>query len=178
MKDAYQPPRSFQQSGNVKDTYQRPKSDNGGEKVRVSDARPLDTPSAEEGRDKMHLPLLDRLFNPYNRYFRRKERYLENLSIQLSSYQGDGRVRKGRIAPGGSRRDKSVGQFKGNVLIPSRTAQRRSYEKVSAEHEQFTGHIRQLRPYQRERSIRTKLITSADTRVGCGYLLQSTNPLS
>ena len=151
VKDAYQPPRSFQQSGNVKDTYQPPPSATGSGKVKVSDARPLDTPDGEEGRGESHLPLLDRLFNPYNRYFRRKERYLQNLSIQLSSYQGDARIRKNQVAPGGNRRDESVGSFKGKVLIPSRPAQRKSYEKVSSEHDQFTGHIRQLRPYQREK---------------------------
>ena len=156
VKDAYQPPRSFQQSGNVKDTYQPPASVGRSEKVKVSDARPLDTPDAEEGQEGSHLPLIDQLFNRHNRYFRRKERYLQNLSIQLSGYQGGTRILKSRVAPGGSHRDKAVGSFKGIVVIPSRPAQRKAYEKVSAEHDQFTGHIRQLLPYQREKINKNK----------------------
>ena len=173
VKDAHQPPPTFQQSGNVKDTYRPPKSIGNAEKVRVSDAHPSD---AEEGKEESHLLFIDRLFNRHNGYFRRRERYLQNLSIQLSGYQGDAlirkkdiapggshrdktigsfqgdtRIRKNRIAPGGSHRDKTVGSFKGLVVIPSRPAQRKSYEKVSSEHNQFTGHIRQLRPYQREK---------------------------
>lgn len=148
VKDNYQAPPSFQQSGNVKDTYKPPQSVGRSEKVKVSDAHTLD---ADEGKKESHLPLIDQLFNPHNRYFRRKERYLQNLSIQLNSYQGDARIRKNQVAPGGNHRNKTVGSFKGLVVIPSRPAQRRSYKKISSEHDQFTGHIRQLHPYQRKK---------------------------
>ena len=151
VDDRYQPPRSLSNAGRVKDDYQRPKSISRSEKVKVSDARPLSEPSAEEGQEKSHLPLLDQLFNRHNRYFRQKERYLENLSLQLSGYQGNARVRKSQVAPGGSRRDKSVGNFEGKVTFPSRVAQRKSYKKMSAEQGSFTGHIRQLRPYLQEK---------------------------
>ena len=156
VKDSYQRPPSLKQSGDVKDTYERPRSLSGGDKVKVSDARPYSEPDAEEGQEKSHLPLLDQLFNRYNRYFRQKERYLKNLSIQLNGYQGDYRIRKSQVAPGGNRRDKSIGNFKGTVTTPSRMAQRRSYEKTSAEQHGFAGHIRQLRPYQQEKVNKNK----------------------
>ena len=151
VKDSYQSPRSIRQSGNVKDTYKPPATISPSEKVRVTDARSLTEPDAEEGKKKSHLPFLDQLFNRHNRYFRQKERYLKNLSLQLNGYQGDVVIRKNQIAPGGSHRDKSVGDFKGTVTIPSRVVQRKSYEKVSSEHEQYTGHVRVLRPYQQKK---------------------------
>ena len=156
VKDQYQRPPSFNQSGKVKDTYQLPKSISGSDKVRVSDARSFSEPDAEEGQEKSHLPLIDQLFNRHNRYFRQRERYLKNLSIQLNSYQGDARVRKSEVKPGGGRRDKTVGDFKGLITVPSRTAQRRSYEKASAEQHRFRGHTRQLRPYQQEKMDENK----------------------
>ena len=156
VKDTYQPPPSFQQSGHAKDTYRPPATISSSDEVKVSDARPFSEPDAEEGHERSHLPLLDQLFNRHNRYFRQKERYLKNLSLQLGGYQGDMTVRKGQVAPGGSHRDKTVGTFKGNVVIPSRTAQRKSYEKVSSEHDQFTGHIRQLRPLQQKKVDQNK----------------------
>ncbi len=76
---------------------------------------------------------------------------MQNLSIQLSGYQGDIRVRKDRGAP-----DKSVGNFKGPVLIPARTAQRKAYEKVSADHSAFAGHQKQLRPYLQRKIEKNK----------------------
>lgn len=142
VKDTYLLPRSITSLGKVKDNYTPPPSKSRSEKVRASDADPMSAPDAEEGNEKAHLPLLDRIFNRYNRYHRQKERYLQNLSIQLSGYQGDMRVRKDRGTP-----DKSVGSFKGPVTIPSRTSQRKAYEKVSADHDAFAGHQKQLRPF-------------------------------
>ena len=150
-KDTYLRPRSITSSGKVKDNYSPPPSKSRSEGVSASDARPMSAPDAEEGKDKAHLPLLDRLFNRYDRYHRQKERYLQNLSIQLSGYQGDMRVRKDRRAP-----DKSVGSFKGPVLIPARTAQRKAYQKVSKEHDAFAGHQKQLRPYLRQKIEKNK----------------------
>ncbi len=105
----------------------------------------------KKDKTRSHLPLLDQLFNRHNRYFRQKERYLKNLSILLNGYQGDARVRKRQIKPDGGHHDKSIGNFKGTVTVPSSVAQRRSYKKISAEQHGFTGHIRQLRPYQQEK---------------------------
>ena len=150
-KDTYLRPRSITSSGKVKDNYAPPPSKSRSEGSNTFDARPMSAPDAEEGKDRAHLPLLDRLFNRYNRYHRQKERYLQNLSIQLSGYQGDMRVRKNRGAP-----DKSVGSFKGPVLIPARTAQRKAYKKVSGEHDAFAGHQKQLRPYLQQKIEKNK----------------------
>ena len=150
-KDTYLRPRSITSSGKVKDNYSLPPSKSRSEKVRAADANLRSAPDAEEGNEKAHLPLLDRIFNRYDRYHRQKERYLQNLSIQLSGYQGDMRVRKDRGAP-----DKSVGNFKGPVLIPARTAQRKAYKKVSADHNAFTGHQKQLRPYLQRKIEKNK----------------------
>lgn len=150
-KDTYQRPRSITSSGKVKDNYIPPPSKSRSEKVRASDAQSMDAPDAEEGNKKPHLPLLDRVFNRYDRYHRQKERYLQNLSIQLSGYQGDMRVRKDRGAP-----DKSVGSFKGPVTIPARAAQRKAYKKVSADHDAFAGHQKQLRPYLQRKIEKNK----------------------
>ena len=150
-KDNYLRPRSITNSGKVKDNYTPPPSKSRSEGVRASDAHPMSAPDAEEGQDKAHLPLLDRIFNRYDRHHRQKERYLQNLSIQLSGYQGDMRVRKDRGAP-----DKSVGSFKGPVLIPARTAQRKAYKKVSADHAAFAGHQKQLRPYLQRKIEKNK----------------------
>ncbi len=150
-KDTYLRPRSITSSGKVKDNYSPPRSKSRSEGVRAADARPMNAPDAEEGQNKPHLPLLDRIFNRYDRYHRQKERYLQNLSIQLSGYQGDMRVRKDRGAP-----DKSVGSFKGPVLIPARVTQRKAYEKVSKEHDAFAGHQKQLRPYLRRKIEKNK----------------------
>lgn len=150
-KDTYLPPRSITSSGKVKDKYTPPPSKKGSGKVRASDANPMSAPDVEEGQDKAHLPLLDRLFNRYDRHHRQKERYLENLSIQLSGYQGDLRVRKNRREP-----DKLVGNFKGSVTIPARAAQRKAYEKVSADHSAFAGHQKQLRPYLQRKIEKNK----------------------
>ena len=150
-KDTYLRPRSITSSGKVKDNYSPPASKSRSEGVRASDAHAMDAPDAEEGKDKAHLPLLDRLFNRYDRHHRQKERYLQNLSIQLSGYQGDMRVRRDRGTP-----DKLVGSFKGPVLIPARTAQRKAYEKVSKEHDAFAGHQKQLRPYLQRKIEKNK----------------------
>lgn len=154
--DRYYPPRSISGSEEVKDNYKRPKSITHSGNVKVSDAQPFSEPDAEEGRDRSHLPLIDRVFNRHNRYFRQKERYLQNLSFQLGGYQGDGRIRKQHVAPGGGRVDKSVGRFIGRVRIPSRPAQRRAYEKISQGSMSFAGHIRRLRPPLQEKVEKNK----------------------
>ncbi len=162
-KDTYRRPRSITSSGKVKDNYSPPSSKSGSEKVRASDAHPMESPDAEEGKSKSHLPLLDRVFNRYNRYHRQKERYLQNLSIQLSSYQGDLRVRKNRGAP-----DKSIGsftghqkqyrpriqqrieknkayymaQYQGGVRVRTPKAQTRYHKKLAAQVHQHEGSIR------------------------------------
>ncbi len=156
-KDTYLQPRSITNSGKVKDNYARPPSKSRSEKVRASDADPMSAPDAEDGQDKAHLPLLDQLFNRYDRHHRQKERYLQNLSIQLNGYQGDLRVRKDRREP-----DKSVGSFKGPVTIPSRTAQRKAYKKVSADHDAFAGHQKQLRPYLQQKIEKNKAYYMAE----------------
>lgn len=150
-KDTYLRPRSITSSGTVKDNYSPPPSKTRSEEVRISDAQPRSAPDAEEGNKKPHLPLLDRLFNRHNRYYRQKERYLQNLSIQLNGYQGDLRVRRDRGAP-----DKSVGSFKGPATVPARVAQRKTYEKTSAQHEAFAGHQKRLHPYLQQKIEKNK----------------------
>ena len=128
----YVPPRSVTQSSNPKDNYKRPKTVTNSGKVKVSEGKSFNEPGAEEGNKRPHLPLLDRVFNPYNRYARQKERYLENLSINLRNYQGETAVRKRT-----TQEPRHTGKRK--VQASKRRGRKARYYEASQEHSGFAG---------------------------------------
>ncbi len=141
-KDQYRPPRSMNQSEPVKDNYQRPKSFSSSGNVKVSDARSFSEPDAEEGKKKSHLPFIDQIFNRHNSYFRQKKRYLQNMSYQLGGYQGDWRVRKKNVSPGGGYEDKSIGSFSGHIKRPHPAIQKKVEKNISRYTHQHPGWLR------------------------------------
>ena len=141
-KDQYRPPRSMSQSEPAKDNYKRPESLSSSGHVKVSDARPFSEPDAEEGKERSHLPFIDQIFNRHNSYARQKKRYLQGMSYQLGGYQGDWRIRKRNVSPGGGYEDKSIGSFSGHIKRPHPLIQEKVEKNISRYTHRHPGWLR------------------------------------